>query len=99
MTVRGEAAVNETARRLGSLATTASRRCGACLHFNDDPHYFETVIAGLTSMGSAHASVRGRDGICLLRDRFCSATWSCAEFTVKALSQSDAAEPATAKIA
>jgi hypothetical protein len=69
------------------------------VHFADDPAYFEAAIKGLVVMGSAHASVRGRDGICLLRDRFCSATWSCAEFMAKAASRSDSEEPTMAKIA
>ena len=98
MTVRGESAVNETARRL-TTATTGPRLCGACLHFDDDPLYFESAIKGLLSMGSAHASVRGRDGICLLRDRFRSPTWSCAEFTAKPAFPPNSAEPPTTKIA
>jgi len=70
----------------------------ACAHFDDDPANFDAAIKGLVSMGSAHASVRGRDGICLLHDRFCSASWSCAEFTAKAALLQDSVEPPTTKI-
>jgi hypothetical protein len=88
--------VNNTAQR---PATLGSGCCVACAHFDDDPANFEATIKGLVSMGSAHASVRGRDGICLLHDRFCSATWSCTEFTAKSALQEDAADPPATNIA
>ena len=55
-------------------------RCGACGNFCNDPGYLEKVMPGLTSMSSAHASVRADDGVCLLHDRYLSARSSCADF-------------------
>lgn len=58
----------------------ADRRCGSCSHFHNDPVYLEKVIPGLTSMSSAHASVRADDGVCSRHDRYLSARSSCKEF-------------------
>jgi hypothetical protein len=91
--------VKKTVRWFRRPALESSRCCLACLHFDDDPVRFEAAIKGLACMGSAHASVRGRDGICLQHDRFCSATWACPEFMAKLAFRSDPAEPPTTKIA
>ena len=55
--------------------------CGACRHFIDDPNRFEAMIPGLTSMGSARASVHGDDGICDARDLIVSARDGCGRFS------------------
>jgi len=55
-------------------------RCSTCVNFCNDPVYLERVMPGLTSMGSAHASVRADDGVCSLHDRYLSARSSCANF-------------------
>ena len=91
--------MNKTVRWFRRPALESSRCCLACLHFDGDPVRFETAIKGLISMGSAHASVRGHDGICLLRDRFCSASWVCPEFMAKSVFRPGLAEPPTTKIA
>jgi hypothetical protein len=54
--------------------------CGDCVHFRDDPAWLEGAFAGLAAMGSAYASVRGEDGICLRHDRYLGARCWCAEF-------------------
>ncbi len=51
--------------------------CSTCTRFNNDPAYVERAIPGLTSMGSAWASVRGNDGICSVHDRYLSPTAGC----------------------
>lgn len=58
-----------------------TEECGACAHFRNDPAYLEAVFTGLTSLGSAHASVRADDGLCLRHDRCRSAHYGCADFT------------------
>ena len=55
-------------------------RCGTCANFRNDPAYLEKAVPGLTSMSSAHASVRADDGICIAHDRYLSARASCADF-------------------
>jgi hypothetical protein len=60
--------------------TTPSRNCGACRHFRNDPAYLEAAIPGLSSLGSACASVRADDGICGLHGRYLEANRSCADF-------------------
>ena len=54
--------------------------CGLCQHFVNDPAAIEAMIPGLTSMGSARASVRSDDGICVLRDTMATARDSCERF-------------------
>jgi hypothetical protein len=69
-------------RLLALLRRTPSRggTCGACTHFRDDPHTIEAMLPGLRAMGSGFASVRGRDGICTLRDVILSHDAGCARF-------------------
>jgi hypothetical protein len=55
-------------------------RCGTCANFRNDSAYLEKVMPGLTSMSSAHASVRADDGVCILHDRYLSARASCSAF-------------------
>jgi hypothetical protein len=54
--------------------------CIRCMHFNNSPEYLESVFKGLTSLSSAHASVRKQDGICHLRDLYLSADGLCDDF-------------------
>ena len=58
-------------------------RCGACVQFRNDPAYLEAAMPGLSSLGSAYASVRADDGICLRHDRYLSARASCADFSAR----------------
>ena len=58
----------------------ARRRCRACIHFRNDSATLERELRGLTSFGSAHASVRAEDGLCLKHDRYLSADRSCPAF-------------------
>jgi hypothetical protein len=64
--------------------TPDSRICRNCVNFCNDPAYLERAMPGLTSLGSAHASVRAEDGICSRHDRYLSAGASCADFTAQA---------------
>lgn len=63
--------------------------CVACLRFVNDPARIEALVPGLTAMGSARASVRGDDGICLEHDRIVNARDVCDRFTL--------AEPGSAR--
>jgi hypothetical protein len=56
------------------------QRCLNCRHFRNDPRYLESVFKGMTILGSAYASVRSNDGICLLHDRYLSADACCDSF-------------------
>jgi hypothetical protein len=54
--------------------------CRGCRHFRNDPAFLEAAVAGLTSLSSGYASVRGDDGLCLCHDRHVSARSSCNSF-------------------
>jgi hypothetical protein len=54
--------------------------CMACTHFRNSPEYLESVIPGLKTMSSGHASVRKDDGICTLHDLYLSASAHCEQF-------------------
>jgi len=56
------------------------KECRRCAYFRNDPAYLETVLPGLTSFGSAHASVRGDDGLCCRHGRYRNARSSCSAF-------------------
>jgi len=71
----------ECFERDAMVAGQARGRCGSCAHFRNDPAYLETAIAGLSSFGSASASVRADDGLCLRHDRYLSARAGCADFS------------------
>jgi hypothetical protein len=55
--------------------------CADCTHFINEPARIEALIPGLTSMGSARASVRADDGICAVHDLMVSARDSCGRFS------------------
>jgi hypothetical protein len=61
-------------------AAKVDGRCASCTHFRNEPAFLEKAMPGMTSMGSAHASVRAEDGICLRHDRYLSARSTCAEY-------------------
>ena len=63
------------------LQSRENRRCGACVHFRNEPEYLEAAFPGLASLSSAYGSVRGDDGLCVLRDRYLGAHCSCPDFT------------------
>lgn len=54
--------------------------CLHCVHFRNSPAYLESIYKGLTALGSAYASVRMDDGICVLRDLYLSADAWCDAF-------------------
>jgi hypothetical protein len=64
--------------------TPVAGRCGDCSHFRNDPDYLEATFKGMTSFSSAHASVRGDDGLCTRHDRYLGARSFCADFTAAA---------------
>jgi hypothetical protein len=55
-------------------------QCRYCRHFRNDPEYLESVFKGLTTLSSAHGSVRCEDGICLRHDLYLAAHRCCQEF-------------------
>jgi hypothetical protein len=61
----------------------SSDACGACRHFDADPDSLERRIPGLRSLSSGSASVRDRDGICELKERYVSAAGCCASFAAR----------------
>jgi len=69
-------------RRRSDAAAVRPRRgrCGSCVHFRNDAAYLEAATPGLTSFGSADASVRADDGLCSRYDRDASARAGCADF-------------------
>lgn len=57
--------------------------CARCVRFVDQPERIEALIPGLRVMGSARASVRAEDGICLEHDRIVSARDRCDRFAAR----------------
>ena len=57
--------------------------CDKCVHFQNDPALIEQLYPGLTAMSSGYASVRDRDGLCTLNQRYLSAGDSCKNFSFK----------------
>ena len=55
-------------------------QCLRCKHFRNSPEYLESELSGLRVLGSAYASVRSEDGICVLTDRLLSARRCCERF-------------------
>ncbi len=62
------------------MQKSATKICLNCQHFRNSPAYLESLYKGLTSLSSAHASVRKDDGVCLLRDIYLSADNWCDQF-------------------
>ncbi|MBU6505476.1 MAG: hypothetical protein KGJ15_07250 [Betaproteobacteria bacterium] len=54
--------------------------CGLCRHFDNRPETVEQLIPGLRTMGSGYSSVKSRDGICRLHDRYLAAEYHCPSF-------------------
>jgi hypothetical protein len=63
-----------------AMTNPPGNRCLRCAHFRNAPAYLESVFKGLTALGSAHSSVRGDDGLCLLHDLYLSADACCESF-------------------
>jgi hypothetical protein len=66
------------------MVASESACCLHCVHFRNSPAYLESAYKGLTAFGSAYASVRGDDGICLLKDLYLSADAWCEAFEKRA---------------
>jgi hypothetical protein len=60
----------------------AGNGCFDCAHFADDPSQLERALGGLAILASPHASVRARDGLCLLQDRLINGRRRCAAFAI-----------------
>ncbi len=58
-----------------------SDSCAGCRHLQNDAAQVETLLAGVTPLSSAYASVRGTDGICLLHERLTNGRAACPDFT------------------
>ncbi len=56
------------------------KQCIRCRHFRNSPEYLESVFKGLTSLSSAHGSVRSEDGICLIKGLYLAANRCCDQF-------------------
>jgi hypothetical protein len=63
--------------------------CLRCLHFHNSPAYLESVFKGLTTLSSAHASVRNEDGVCEHHDIYLSADQWCKDFTPAGRDEAD----------
>jgi hypothetical protein len=57
--------------------------CIICVHYCDDPVRIEQELRGLSAFSSAHASVRARDGLCLLHDLVINGRGRCAALLSK----------------
>ncbi|MGC4016575.1 MAG: hypothetical protein QM755_18950 [Luteolibacter sp.] len=63
-----------------TAGTKATRQCGHCRHFCNDPAMVESVFKGLSAMSSGYGSVRAHDGLCALHDVYLSYRDTCAGF-------------------
>ena len=61
-------------RRLG-------KTCATCSRFQGDPAAIESLLPGLTVMGSAYASVAAGDGVCTRHDTIESRRSCCRDHT------------------
>jgi hypothetical protein len=59
------------------MNAAASICCAQCRHFNGTPLDIEAALPGLSSLSSAFAAVRDRDGLCALHDRYVAASSVC----------------------
>jgi len=75
------------AQAAARVPARAAQTCANCRHFRSDPRELEARIPGLLTFGSAHASVRADDGLCVVHDRYLSAASSCATFAARFLPQ------------
>jgi len=62
------------------MKADSQNSCIDCKHFRNSPDYLESVFKGMTTLSSAHASIRKDDGICELNDVYLSADSSCKNF-------------------
>jgi len=67
-------------QELSPMTRDRQRLCISCRHFHNTPAYLENTFKGLTSLSSAHASVRKDDGICDLHEVYLSADSWCDHF-------------------
>jgi hypothetical protein len=69
---------------MDAMRTTPS--CADCRHFNHAPLELEAAFPGMSSLGSAYASVRCDDGLCAVHDRYVAASSVCAVFAAASAS-------------
>ncbi len=54
--------------------------CARCKFFESDPAAIEAAFPGMSSLGSAYASVRSDAGLCIRRDLFLTPLKNCRDF-------------------
>ncbi len=59
---------------------TPGQPCAGCVHFCTAPRAIERALGGLAVLSSAHAAVRGRDGLCLRHDRLTNGRRRCDDY-------------------
>ncbi len=63
-----------------ALLPRSGEGCASCLHFCTEAGWIEAHLPGLSSLSSAHASVRGEDGLCLSHNRLINGRRRCANY-------------------
>lgn len=63
-----------------ALLPRSSEGCASCLHFCTEAGRIEAHLPGLSSLSSAHASVRGEDGLCLSHNRIINGRRRCGTY-------------------
>jgi hypothetical protein len=61
----------------------ADQPCAPCTHFCTDARVIEQALGGLSVLSSAHAAVRGRDGLCLAHDRLTNGMRACERYLAR----------------
>jgi hypothetical protein len=59
------------------MSVTELRQCATCTYFDNAPRTLEREIPGLRFLSSGFASVRDRDGLCRMNERYVPARASC----------------------
>jgi len=62
------------------MSVNQPRRCATCTFFDNAPQTLEREIPGLRSLSSGFASVRDRDGLCRMNERYVPARASCVAY-------------------
>jgi hypothetical protein len=59
------------------MSASEAGACRTCRHFERCAAVVESMLPGLSALGSAYGSVRAGDGLCRLRERYVADSGGC----------------------